>query len=106
MLKKNYEYRGKTQKKKSLITSSEKKKLWDIYDIDKKNEDIECIYEKQNDNKIENNCEICNSSLMIMDDGFPTCTNKSCGIMYKNILDYSPEWRYYGAEDKNSSDPT
>ena len=25
MLKKNYEYRGKTQKNKSLITSSEKK---------------------------------------------------------------------------------
>jgi transcription initiation factor TFIIB len=25
---------------------------------------------------------------------------------YKNILDYSPEWRFYGADDKNANDPT
>jgi len=41
-----------------------------------------------------------------MDDGFPTCTNKGCGIIYRDILDHSPEWRYYGAEDKNAADPT
>ena len=41
-----------------------------------------------------------------MDDGFPTCTNEKCGIIYKDILDYSPEWRYYGADDKNTNDPT
>lgn len=44
--------------------------------------------------------------LMIMDDGFPTCTNVSCGVIYKNTLDYSPEWRFYGVDDKNSNDPT
>jgi transcription initiation factor TFIIB len=43
---------------------------------------------------------------MIMDIGFPTCTNKSCGVIYKDTLDYSPEWRFYGAEDKNANDPT
>ena len=43
---------------------------------------------------------------MIMDDGFPTCTNDKCGIIYKDILDYSPEWRFYGADDKNTNDPT
>jgi len=26
--------------------------------------------------------------------------------MYKDILDYSPEWRFYGADDKNANDPT
>ena len=41
-----------------------------------------------------------------MDDGFPTCTNDICGIIYKDILDYSPEWRFYGADDKNATDPT
>ena len=41
-----------------------------------------------------------------MEDGFPTCTNINCGIIYKDILDYSPEWRYYGADDKNANDPT
>jgi transcription initiation factor TFIIB len=43
---------------------------------------------------------------MLMDDGFPTCTSDKCGIMYKDILDYSPEWRFYGADDKNANDPT
>ena len=43
---------------------------------------------------------------MIMDDGFPTCTSKDCGILYKDTLDYSPEWRFYGADDKNTTDPT
>ena len=41
-----------------------------------------------------------------MENGFPTCISPSCGIMYKDILDYSPEWRFYGAEDKNANDPT
>ena len=41
-----------------------------------------------------------------MEDGFPTCTNNNCGIIYKNTLDYSPEWRFYGSDDKNHNDPT
>jgi len=109
MSKKCFENKGKTQKNKSYISAKEKKKLWDMFDIDTKGEHIECVYEKSpknEENDCENQCEICSSSLMLMDDGFPTCTNKSCGIIYRDILDHSPEWRYYGAEDKNSSDPT
>jgi transcription initiation factor TFIIB len=41
-----------------------------------------------------------------MDDGFPTCTNVMCSVMDRDILDYSPEWRFYNAEDKNANDPT
>ena len=26
--------------------------------------------------------------------------------MYKDVVDYSPEWRFYGADDKNANDPT
>ncbi len=109
MSKKCFENKGKTQKNKSYISSKEKKKLWDMFDIDTKESQVECVYKKSPknaENECENKCEICNSSLMIMDDGFPTCTNKSCGIIYRDTLDYSPEWRYYGAEDKNSADPT
>ena len=51
-------------------------------------------------------CQSCDHILMIMEDGFPTCTNTKCCIMYKDILDYSPEWRFYGANDKNATDPT
>lgn len=96
----------KTQKKKINRTLDDKSKLWDIYDSDKSeihnNKDkIECVYAK--DAEV---CNICKSPLMIMEDGFPTCTGEKCGIIYKGTLDYSPEWRFYGAEDKNAKDPT
>jgi len=100
---------SKTQKKKNDISYKEKSKLWDIYDLDKQaegsnnNSQIECVYTTPKDN---DKCMTCNSPLIIMDDGFPTCTNDKCGIIYRDILDYSPEWRFYGADDKNTNDPT
>lgn len=98
----------KTKKKKIIRSNNEKSKLWDIYENDKldihdntKSKDtIECIYAK--DSEV---CNICQSPLMIMEDGFPTCTGSACGIIYKGTLDYSPEWRYYSTEDKNAKDP-
>jgi transcription initiation factor TFIIB len=66
-------------------------------------EDIECIYENKKEHSL---CSMCDSVLVIMEDGFPTCMNKTCGVIYKDTLDFSPEWRYYGAEDKNATDPT
>ena len=51
-------------------------------------------------------CEDCDSVLVIMEDGFPTCTRPSCGRMYKNVLDHSPEWRFFGGGDKHAADPT
>jgi transcription initiation factor TFIIB len=100
---------AKTKKKKTEISYREKAKLWDIYDLDKSEEnsspenDVECVYTTPKDNDL---CMSCSSPLMIMDDGFPTCTNDRCGIIYKEVLDYSPEWRFYGADDKNATDPT
>ena len=35
-----------------------------------------------------------------------TCPNKQCGIIYKDNLDQSAEWRFYGADDNQNSDPT
>jgi transcription initiation factor TFIIB len=101
----------KTKKKKVTMSSTDKTKLWDIFDTDKKElgiekphkESIECVYQQSKESDL---CNLCNSILMIMDDGFPTCTNASCGVIYKNTLDYSPEWRFYGADDKNTNDPT
>ena len=96
----------KTQKKKNELSDLDKSKLWDVFDIDTKTiladnpepSNIECVYTKDTDK-----CNLCKSSLMIMEDGFPTCVNSSCGVMYTNVLDFSPEWRFYGSEDKNSS---
>jgi transcription initiation factor TFIIIB Brf1 subunit/transcription initiation factor TFIIB len=101
---------SKTQKKKQKLSHVSKIKLWEIFDNDKKNmgedaqenDNIECLYSK---NKHEF-CNICNAQLIIMEDGFPTCTNGACSVIYKDVLDYSPEWRFYGADDKNATDPT
>jgi len=174
--------RSKTKKNKKTLTTLDKSKLWDVFDIDKKqlvessSSELKCVYEQAEssgvfcadqhswsvggpDQKIfdfqerpsillrsslkgdaeeqnirksttkssifvpvfedssdtnllkSNNreldlCTLCNSVLIIMEDGFPTCTNTKCGIIYKNTLDYSPEWRFYGADDKNTNDPT
>jgi len=102
---------NKTKKKKNVLSTENKAKLWDIFDSDlkdiKNNEpsELECLYNSKINNEIDM-CNLCDSPLMIMDIGFPTCTNKSCGVIYKDTLDYSPEWRFYGAEDKNANDPT
>uniref|UniRef100_A0A6C0DJI8 Cyclin-like domain-containing protein n=1 Tax=viral metagenome TaxID=1070528 RepID=A0A6C0DJI8_9ZZZZ len=105
---------SKTKKKKKESTFLEKSKLWEIFDSDKKHLDdsndiknadeeskLTCVYSSNNEL-----CKLCNSQLMIMDDGFPTCTSAMCGVMNRDILDYSPEWRFYGADDKNANDPT
>ena len=34
------------------------------------------------------------------------CTNSSCGIIKEQVIDSSAEWRFYGADDSKSSDPT
>jgi transcription initiation factor TFIIB len=103
----------KTKKKKTNLSSVSKSKLWEIFDTDKKTTthslsyketpNIECLYQTDKEMGL---CGLCNSVLMIMEDGFPTCTNNKCSIVYNNVLDYSPEWRFYGADDKNSADPT
>ena len=96
-------YKNKTKKKKTSLSNVDKTALWNIFDKDReKTEQIDCIYL----DKEGGLCGVCNTILIVMDDGFPTCTNEKCGIIYKNTLDYSPEWRYYGSDDKNANDPT
>jgi transcription initiation factor TFIIB len=98
----------KTKKKKTVLSSADKSKLWDIFDTDKQTIADEAKMDGADCQAMKESglCTLCSSVLMIMDDGFPTCTSPLCGIIYKNTLDYSPEWRFYGADDKNTSDPT
>ena len=51
-------------------------------------------------------CDLCGKSLKICHEGFLTCTNKSCGIIYKDIVDRTAEWRYYGGAERNGVNPT
>ena len=82
-----------------------KKEMWDKFETENESNKTppECIY--QNEYQREQ-CECCSSSLASTEEGFLTCTNVNCGVIYKNIIDQTAEWRYYGAEDSHSEDPT
>jgi transcription initiation factor TFIIB len=101
---------SKTKKNKIELSANAKAKLWEIFDTDRQQISVEkseepqiakCIYSSE-----IKTCHLCEAMVMLMEDGFPTCTNPDCGNMDLNILDYSPEWRFYGADDKNANDPT
>jgi transcription initiation factor TFIIB len=104
----------KSQKNKN--NNINKKELWNIFDSEIKNLDkpetskaetqinpLECIYRTSGNREM---CERCEFMLAFSDEGFLTCTNTKCGIIYKDLVDQSAEWRYYGADDNQNSDPT
>ena len=102
-------------KTKKIKNNIDKSKLWSIFDneICLKEDDpnsntakidpLECIYRSCGNREM---CETCQSSLAFSDEGFLTCTNRKCGIIYKDLVDHSAEWRFYGAEDNQHGDPT
>ena len=49
-------------------------------------------------------CQFCNSSDVVLDDGNYVCY--SCNSLVDRFIDMTAEWRFYGAEDNKSSDPT
>jgi transcription initiation factor TFIIB len=92
--------------KRQKFTHINKKELWSIFDSEINNNSkipLECIYRASGSRDF---CEYCENILAFSDEGFLTCTNKLCGIIYKDIVDHSAEWRYYGADDNQNSDPT
>jgi len=96
----------KSKKKKGTTSAKYKAELWNNFDNEvfpDKQSKLECIYRNCGSRE---NCEYCNSILAFSDEGFLTCTNTSCGIIYKDIVDQSAEWRYYGADDNQNADPT
>ena len=93
----------KTKKiKRNKATSN----LWKLFDTEVNNKDsdpLECIYRQSGQREF---CDNCKNILIITDEGFQACTNSMCGIIYKDSLDQSAEWRFYGADDNHNSDPT
>ena len=94
----------KTKKIKQNKCTSD---LWNLFDNEINNkqidEPIECVYRQTGQRE---NCDCCKSILIITDEGFQACKNSSCGIIYKDNVDQTAEWRYYGADDNSNSDPT
>jgi transcription initiation factor TFIIB len=104
LINKSSKKTNKSQKKKKKITRDEKTNLWNIFESQVENsKKMECLCQTI---KERDYCEQCESILEYSDEGFLTCTNTKCGIIYKDSLDQSPEWRFYGADDNQSSDPT
>ena len=97
----------KTKKKRTKKTRND---LWDKFDSEILGKDnVECVYSDNNDKKTiseRTNCDDCGSQLRYNDLKYLTCTNAKCGIIYKDGLDLSAEWRYYGVDDNKQSDPT
>ena len=99
---------NKEYSKKKKDNNIDKVKLWNIFDAEvvnpeKQKEPLECLYRTIADREF---CDRCESILRFSDEGFLTCTNNKCGIIYKDRLDSAAEWRYYGADDNQGSDPT
>lgn len=97
----------KTQKKKQHLSYLDKSKLWEAYDEEKNVLKLDKHLAESESVRIDNDvCFKCQSAYILNEDGFPTCSNSECGIMNCNILDYSPEWRFFSSDDRHANDPT
>lgn len=100
---------------KKIKQTINREKLWNEFELDLKNEELNETEKIQisltttasnNDEPKETDiCEKCKNVLVLSDEGFLLCVNPNCGIIYKNTLDHTPEWRFYGNDDNQTSDP-
>jgi len=97
------ENREKSKKRKD--NPIDKAKIWKEFDKEIKGNlaPLECVYRASGDRE---KCDVCECMLAFSEEGYLTCTNTSCGIIYKDMVDHSAEWRYYGADDNHGNDPT
>jgi transcription initiation factor TFIIB len=96
-----------TTTRKSNNQKAKELDLWLQFDeCFQKETPLDCLYVKERAFGNRELCDVCNSLLCFSDEGFLTCSNLRCGIIYKDLVDHTAEWRYYGAEDNQSTDPT
>lgn len=94
--------RNKSKKKKSKYNKAE---IWKVFDEDNA-KPLKHIYSNDEITGERDFCDQCESRLVISEDGFMVCSNVKCGIIYSDIISQSAEWRYYGADDSKTTDPT
>ena len=96
-------------------SSKHQGKLWDMFDTEingktHTNSQLERIYSNSQHNQYSGNrevCERCHTTLFFSEEGFLTCSNSKCGIVYTDLVDQSPEWRFYGGDDGgHATDPS
>lgn len=84
----------------------DKHALWKQFAVETgsgKDVSVECVYRATGQRE---QCDCCGGGLAITEEGFPACINDQCGVIYRDIVDQGAEWRYYGADDSNTGDPT
>lgn len=57
-----------------------------------------------NTGMIEDGCPFCSSLMVVAFDG--NCVCMTCSSIVERQLDHGAEWRYYGADDTRTSNPT
>lgn len=95
--------KNKTKRKKNKKYNL--KKLWNAFDKEESSQNMECLYNDQVQ-KSREKCDMCDCPVAYNAAKLLVCTNNKCGIIYKDTLDETAEWRYYGADDNNMRDPT
>lgn len=79
----------------------DKKAMWECFQPSSK--PVECVYRSEGERE---KCECCEGNLVVSDEGFLTCVNPVCGVVYKDMVDMGAEWRYYGGDEHSGADPT
>jgi len=105
MIKSTKSIKGTKKLKNKII---DKEKIWKML---KNNDNVEekkmeLLFTENNKCVSREKCELCSAILKLSEEKFLICSNDKCGIIYKDCLDTSAEWRYYGASDNKMSDPT
>jgi transcription initiation factor TFIIB len=98
--------------KKNKLKRVDKTKMWNLFNTEilpDKTTALERVYNrKQNINeegKITH-CEKCKSIIDIRNDNILYCSNKKCGIIYKDLIDHGAEWSIYSGDNASNYDPS
>ena len=67
------------EKTKKIKKKINKKELWNSFNSEVTDKEIECLYTS---GKQRETCDCCDSILMLNEEGFLNCTNKTCGVIY------------------------
>jgi transcription initiation factor TFIIB len=94
-----------TQKTKRVKQKIDRSAVWEQFDemVGTQTTPLECVYRSSGEREF---CDVCEFPLALTEERFLACTNNKCGLIYKDSVDHSPEWRFHGGEDGGGADPT
>jgi transcription initiation factor TFIIB len=103
-------------KTNSRSTTARKEQMWKAFDSDilesrmselpvTAEPNLLADHNNNTNDGINSRCKQCGTLTQLLDSEELICPNSECSVVAK-IISQAPEWRYYGADDKNSADPT